>query len=59
MRVEWREPTIRQPGYLRVTVDWEPGAGYEPWPLRAEELEPADAHCGPGGSPLDYPPPRS
>jgi hypothetical protein len=50
---EWREPTIRRPGYWWVTVDWERGSAYGPWPLRAEELEPAGAHWGAEGNPLD------
>jgi hypothetical protein len=44
MRAEWREPQGREPGYWRVTVDWERGWPYEPWPHRADELEPTGAH---------------
>jgi hypothetical protein len=51
--VEWREPTNREPGSWWVTVEWELGLPYAPWPLRAEELEAADAHWGAGGNPFD------
>src|SRR5215213_6237942 len=50
---EWREPALRRPGYWWVFVDWDRGSAYGPWPLRSEDLEPADAHRGPGGNPLD------
>src|SRR4051794_32214516 len=53
VRVAWHEAQGRAPGYWWVTVDWARGGPYESWPLRAEELEPVDAHWGPGGNPLD------
>ena len=49
VRAEWREATLRQAGYRWVFVDWELGAGYRPWPLRAEDLGPADAWRGDAG----------
>ena len=42
VRVDWRAPTIRRPGYWWVTVEWELGSAYGAWPLRAEDLEPAE-----------------
>ena len=53
VRAEWHEPARPGSGSWWVTVDWELGEGYGPWPLRAEALGPADAHWGPGGNPLD------
>jgi hypothetical protein len=57
VRVAWQGSKRFAPGYWWVTVEWALGEGYGPWPLRAEDLAPADAHWGPGGNPLDRLPP--
>jgi hypothetical protein len=53
VRVAWHGPHGNRPGSWWVAVEWALGAGVGPWPLRADALEPADAHWGPGGNPLD------